>query len=169
MILERGIKDVMIRLDKLRRVSSQKSVEQAVKTLRVRSTDSEFPFLLVVKKNKNREEILGTLSLANIMAAIDHSINFQEQLPIFWRGQFLEECGAVLKRLVIEVMSPIVHAVHENGTLMEALHLMISKDTQILAVLNGKDLVGMMIRQNLMEEITRVVKHYPPARPISRA
>lgn len=154
---------MMVRLDKLKRISSQKSVGQAVKTLRVRSTDLEFPFLLVVKKNENREEILGTLSLANIMAAVDHSINFQEQLPIFWRGQFQEECGAVLRRRVIEVMSPIVHAVHENGTLMEALHLMISKDTQILAVLNGKDLVGMLIRQNLMDEVTRVVKQYPSA------
>jgi CBS-domain-containing membrane protein len=163
MIIERGIKDVMIRLDKLRRVSSQKSVGQAVRDLRIRSTDTEFPFLLVVEKSKNREEILGTLSLANIMAAIDHSINFQEQLPIFWRGQFLEECGAVLKRRVLEAMSPIVHAVQEKGTLMEALHLMISKDTQILAVLNGKNLVGMLIRQNLMDEFTRVVKHYPSA------
>ena len=151
----------MIRLDKLRRVSSQKSVGEAFRDLRVRSADSVFPFLLVVEKNKNREEILGTLSLSNIMAAIDLSIDFQEQLPIFWRGQFLEECGAVLKRGVFEVMSPIEHAVHESGTLMEALHLMISKESQVLAVLNGKDLVGMLIRQNLMEEIHRVVKHRP--------
>jgi hypothetical protein len=161
MIREKGIKDVMIRLDKLRRVSPQKSVGEAVRDLKVRTTDLESPFLLVVEKNKDREEILGTLSLTNIMAAIDLSINFQEQLPIFWRGQFLEECGVVLKRRISEVMSPIIHAVHESGTLMEALHLMISKDSQILAVLNGKDLVGMLIRQNLMEEFHRVVKHLP--------
>jgi CBS domain-containing protein len=158
---ERGIKDVMIRLDRLRRVSSQKTVGEAVKDLKIKSTNSGFPFLLVVEKNKNREEILGTFSLANIMASIDLSINFHEQIPIFWRGQFLEECGAVLERHVFEVMSPIAHAVHENGTLMEALHLMISKDSNILAVLSGEDLVGILVKQNLMDEITRVIKHHP--------
>lgn len=152
---------MMIRLDRLRRVSSQKTVGEAVRDLRGKSSDSGFPFLLVVQKNKNREEILGTLSLANIMVSIDLSINFNEQIPIFWRGQFLEECGAVLKKRVSEVMSPIIHAVHENGTLMEAIHLMISKDNHILAVLSGKDLVGILVKQTLIEEITRFVKHHP--------
>lgn len=163
MIREKGIKDVMFRLDKLRHVSSQQTVGEAVRHLAVKSSDSACPFLLVVEKHKNREEILGTLSLANIMASIDNSINFNEQIPIFWRGQFLEECGAVLKKRVFEVMSPIIHAVHENGTLMEALHLMISKENPFLAVLSGKDLVGILVKQQLLEEITRVVKHQPPA------
>ena len=156
---------MMIRLDRLRRISSQKTVEEAVGILRIKSKNSGFPFLLVVDKNKNREEILGTFSLENIIASIDISIDFQEQIPIFWRGQFLEECNAVLKRRVFEVMSPIVHAVPENGTLMEALHLMIPKDVNILAVLNGKDLVGILVKQNLMDEITRVIKHHPSADP----
>ena len=167
MMHERGIRDVMIRLDRLRRVSSQKTVEEAVKKLRIKSSNSGFPFLLVVDKNKNREEILGTFSLENIIASIDLSIDFQEQIPIFWRGQFLEECGDVLKKRVFEVMSPIVHAVPENGTLMEALHLMISNENKILAVLRGKDLVGILVKQNLLDEITRVVKHHPSAEPSS--
>lgn len=151
----------MLRLEGLKRVSSQKTVREAVRGLGVKSWDSEFPFLLVVEKNKNREEILGTLSLANIIASIDLSIDFNEQIPIFWRGQFIEECGAVLEKRVSEVMSPIVHAVHENGTLMEALHLMTSKDSPILAVLSGKDLVGILVKQNIIDEIHRVLKHHP--------
>ena len=154
---------MMIGLDRLRRVSSQKTVDEAVRRLKSKSTNSGFPFLLVVDKNQNREEILGTFSLANIIASIDLSINFHEQIPIFWRGQFLEECSTVLKRRVFEVMSPIVHAVPENGTLMEALHLMISKNNNTLAVLSGKDLVGILVKQNLMDEITRVIKHHPSA------
>lgn len=75
----------------------------------------------------------------------------------------MEECGAVLKKRVFEVMSPIIHAVHENGTLMEALHLMISKDNNALAVLSGKDLVGILVKQNLLEEITRFVRHHRSA------
>jgi CBS domain-containing protein len=169
MMRERGIRDVMVRLDRLRRVSSQETVEEAVRKLRIKSTNTGFPFLLVVDKNKNREEILGTFSLENIIASIDLSINFQEQIPIFWRGQFFEECRAVLKRRVFEVMSPIVHAVPENGTLMEALHLMISKDNPILAVLSGKDLVGILVKQNLKDEITRVVRHRPSADQSSRS
>ena len=167
MMRERGIRDVMVRLDRLRRVSSQKTVEEAVRKLRLKSAKTGFPFLLVVDKNKNREEILGTFSLENITASIDLSINFQEQIPIFWRGQFLEECSAVLKRRVFQVMSPIVHAVPENGTLMEALHLMILKENPILAVLSGKDLVGILVKQNLMDEITRVVRHRLSADPSS--
>ena len=160
---------MMIRLDRLRQVSSQKTVGEAVRNLRFKSTNSGGPFLLVVDKDKNREEILGTFSLSNIMASIDLSINFQEQLPIFWRGQFLEECVAVLKKRVFEVMSPIENAVHENGTLMEALHLMISKDKNFLAVLSGKDLVGILVKQNIMDEITRVVKHQTSTEPSTRS
>lgn len=77
---------MIIRLDRLGRVSSQKTVREAVRDLRGKPSGSGVPFLLVVEENKNREEILGTLSRANIMASIDLSIDLNEQIPIFWRG-----------------------------------------------------------------------------------
>jgi CBS domain len=159
MMRERGIKDLMLGLDRLTRVSSQKTVGEVLKEFRGKAPDFGTLFLLVVDKKKNREEILGTLSTANIMDSIDLSINLDGQIPIFWRGQFAEECGAVLQKRTFEVMSPIVNAVNENGTLMEALHLMISKDNDTLAVLNGKDVVGILIRRSLREEMSRIVKY----------
>ena len=154
---EKRIKDLMLDVLALERISSQTKVAEAVKVLNEIQKRRCPSSLLVVDKLENKEEILGMLSIDDILAHMESSIKATEELPIFWQGQFLEECEVILKRPGSEIMSPVMHVIHQSGTLMEAVHLMTSHKIDWLPVVEGTSVVGILLKEDLFKEIVEAV------------
>ncbi|MCK4486195.1 MAG: CBS domain-containing protein [Desulfobacterales bacterium] len=150
---EKRIKDLMLELGSLRRISPQTKVTEAVKMLDEKRQSRCPSFLLVVDEVEKNEEILGMLSVNDILGHMEPSTESMEELPIFWQGQFREECEAILERTTSEIMSPVTHVIHQSGTLMEALHLMNSGRIDWLPVVEGENVVGILFKENLFSEL----------------
>ena len=150
---EKRIKDLLLELGSLQRISPHTKVADAVKMLDEKRQSRSPSFLLVVDEVEKNEEILGMLSVNDIFGHMEPSTESMEELPIFWQGQFREECEAILERTTSEIMSPVTHVIHQSGTLMEALHLMNSGRIDWLPVVEGEDVVGIIFRENLFSEL----------------
>jgi len=153
---EKRIKDLMLDVLALEHISPQTEVAEAVKLLNKKQKSRCPSSLLVVDKVENKEEILGMLSIDDILAHMEPSTKAREELPIFWQGQFLEECKFILKRQGSEIMSPVMHVVHQNGTLMEAVHLINSYKVDWLPVVEGENVVGILLKEYLFQEIEAI-------------
>lgn len=152
------IKDLMLDLVSIERISPHTKVAEAVKLLDD-SRKSGYPScLLVVDEVEDEEEILGMLSIDDILTHMEPSTKSMEDLPIFWRGQFWEECETILQKPAVEVMSPVTLVIHESGTLIEAVHLMNSGEVDWLPVVKGEDVVGILFKEHLYGEILAAAK-----------
>ena len=157
-IPKKRIKDLMLDLGTLERISPQTKVGEAVKILDERRQSGSPLFLLVVDEVENEEEILGTLSSNDILANMEPSTKSMEELPIFWQGQFWEECEAILERPTGEIMSPVTHVIHQSGTLIEAVHLMNSGKIDWLPVVEAGNVVGILFKEDLFNEVLAAAK-----------
>ena len=156
--LENRIKDLMVHLKALQHISPQKKAMEGVSLLGEQGHMSKVPFVLVVDNAQSNEEIVGTLSLDNILDRIESAEQPVEELPIFWQGQFHEECVAVLERPVEEVMSPVTHVIRQSGTLTEAVHLMNSRCLDWLPVVEGEEVVGILLKEALLQEVFAIAQ-----------
>jgi CBS domain-containing protein len=150
---EKRIKDLMLDLGTLERISPHTKLAEAVKVLHEKQQNLCPPFLLVVDEVEHKEEILGMLSMDDVLGHMGSSAEPMEELPIFWQGQFGEECEAVLQRTAGEIMLPVTHVIHETGTLMEAVHLMNSGRVHWLPVVREKGVVGILLKEDLFKEV----------------
>jgi len=155
---EKRIKDLLLELGSLQRISPHTKVADAVKMLDEKRQSRSCSFLLVVDEVEKNEEILGMLSVNDIVGHMEPSTESMEELPIFWQGQFREECEAILERPTGEIMSPVTHVIHQSGTLMEAVHLMNSGRIDWLPVVEGEDVVGILFKENLFSELVAATK-----------
>lgn len=153
---EKRIKDLMLDVLALERISPQTKVAEAVKVLNEKQKGRCPSSLLVVNEVADEKEILGMLSIDDILAHMESSTKAIEELPIFWQGQFLEECEAILERPGSEIMSPVMHVIHQDGTLMEAVHLITSHKIDWLPVVEGEAVVGILLKEDLLKEIVAV-------------
>jgi CBS domain-containing protein len=150
---EKRIKDLMLDLVALECVPPQIKVAEAIKLLSERQKDRRFSPLLVIDEIADERKILGTLSIDDVLTHMESLTKAIEELPIFWQGQFLEECQAILERPSREIMSPVMYVIHQNGTLMEAVHLMTSHGVDWLPVVEGEAVVGFLFKEALLKEI----------------
>lgn len=155
---EKRIKDLMVRLEALKRLSPQKKVIDGIRVLGDESEGSMIPLVLVVDKVGDKEEIVGILSLDDVLTCMESATEPMEELPIFWQGQFQEECMGVLGRPASEIMSPVTHVIHQSGTLTEAVHLMNSKNLDWLPVVEGDVVVGILLKQALLKEVLALAR-----------
>lgn len=150
---EKRIQDLMLDLSTLERISPQTRLAEAVKRLDEKRHGLCCPFLLVVDEVDNKEEVLGMISVDDVLGHMEPSTKSMEELPIFWQGQFREECEAILERPTAEIMSPVTRVIHQRGTLMEAVHLMNSVRIDWLPVVEGGEVVGILFREDLFKEV----------------
>lgn len=149
---EKRIKDLMLHLRTLQQISPEKKAMEGVNLLDKRGDMPMIPLVLVVDK----EEIVGILSLDDVLNQMESAEQPVEELPIFWQGQFHEECLAVMDRPVGEVMSPVTHVIRQSGTLTEAVHLMNSRCLDWLPVVEGEEVVGILPKEALLQEVLAV-------------
>ena len=114
----------------------------------------ETPLLLVVRQNKDHREVLGALTLDRLLTKLEPpTLTDERELPIFWQGQLTEQARELFNQEVDLVMEELKHALTYNSTLMEALHLMNSRNTGILVVVDEEQMLGLLTRQHLTRQI----------------
>lgn len=150
--LEKQIKDLMISLDALEQIAPDAKVAEGIRKLGGGNRAARAPLVLIVETGRGTEKIVGTLSLDDVLGHMQSSGEPKDELPIFWRGQFREECETVLNMPASGVMSPITHVIHQDGTLTEAVYLMNSKRVNWLPVVEGESVVGVLAKQALLHE-----------------
>jgi CBS domain-containing protein len=150
---EKRIKDLMLDPASFDRIFFHTKVSEAVRMIDEKKRSRSPSFLLVVDEAENKEEILGMLSMNDVLYHMGSSAQSMEELPIFWRGQFQEECEALLKSTTGEIMSPVTLVIDQNGTLMEAVHLVNSEMIDWLPVVEGEDVVGILLKEDLFREV----------------
>ena len=155
---EKRIKDVMLDLGTLERIFPRTKVAEAVRILNKKQQGRCPLFLLVVDEIENKEEIVGMLSMDDVLGRMESSAQSVEELPIFWQGQFQQECEAVLEKPTGEIMSPVTHVIDQGGTLMEAVHLMNLGRVDWLPVLEGEDVVGILLKEDLFKEVIAAIE-----------
>ena len=155
---EKRVKDLMLDLGTLEHISPETKVAEAVRMLREKWQSLCPAFLLVVDEIRNKEEILGVLSMDDILSHMQPSAEPMEELPIFWQGQFHEECEAILEKQAGEVMLQVTHVIHQSGTLMEALHLTNSGKVDWLPVVEKGEVVGILIKEDLFKEVVAMAE-----------
>ena len=161
-IPQKRIKDLMLNLRALGRISPRAKVAEALKSLDKRRLRRSPQFLLVVEKVDNKEEILGKISIDEILDQIEPSTVTQEELPIFWQSQFWEECEDIMQMTTSSIMSPVTHVIHQSGTLIEAVHLMNASKIDWLPVVEGGDVVGILFKEDLFNEVLAAAKPKEP-------
>lgn len=150
---EKRVSQLVQKIEEVEWVGPHTPVREAVRRLgRQRRRGCE-GVLLVVSQDQGGEEILGTLSLEDILAKLEPSPPQGDDLPIFWQGQFQDRLRMALQGKVEEYMSPLRHALNQGSTLMEALHLMNLKKTRLLVVMQGESVVGILTREHLVREV----------------
>jgi CBS domain-containing protein len=55
-------------------------------------------------------------------------------------------------------MSPVTHVIHQSGTLIEAVHLMNSGKIDWLPVVEGGNVVGILFKEDLFNEVFAAAK-----------
>ncbi len=148
---EKRVRDLLLRLQDLPWIEPQSPIRRAVAQLGRLQRQGKTALLLVVRREQR--EILGTLSPGDILGRIEPPSFSGEGVPIFWQGQFQDQAGSLLERPVAEAMSPLVHALNQNSTLMEALHLMNSKGAHLLIAMQGEEVAGLILREHLYQAL----------------
>ena len=153
----------MLDLSVLKRVSPEAKVVEAVKLLD-EQRQGRYPFfLLIVNETGNKEEILGKLSIDDILAQMEPSRKMTEELPIFWQSQFWEECEDILQKPIGSIMSPVKHVIHQSATLIEAVHLMNYGKVDWLPVVERGNVVGILFKEDLFNEVVAAALSYDPS------
>lgn len=155
---EKRIKDLMLDPASFDRVFLRTKVSEAVRMMDEKRRSRCPSFLLVVNEGENKEEILGMLSMNDVLYHMESSAQSMEELPIFWRGQFQEECEVLLRSTTGEIMSPVTLVIDQNGTLMEAVHLVNSGEIDWLPVVEGEEVVGILLKEDLFREVIAVTE-----------
>ena len=146
----------MLDIGNLEHISPETKLAEAVRMLKGKWHSLCSAFLLVVDEIHNKEEILGVLSMDDILSHMEPPTESMEELPIFWQGQFREECEAILEKQASEVMLQVTHVIHQSGTLMEALHLTNSGKINWLPVIEKGEVVGILHKEDLFKEVIAV-------------
>lgn len=152
-MVEKRVKDLMLSLEAFSQISPRRKVAEAVDLLRENRKKGLPLFLLVVDVLDNKQEILGMLSAHNLIGHMESSREPTEELPIFWQGQFQEECEALFDASVSAVMAPVTRVIHETGTLTEAVHLMNRQGIDWLPAVADQEVVGIVLKTALMDEV----------------
>ncbi len=153
---ELGIAELMREIGAVPRISHRDRVERALARLVRGGTEASPGCLLVLGEGGKSEELLGTVSIRDILGGVEKRIQFREEVPIFWQGQFLESAREILQDPVERIMRPIPCVISRSAPLMEALYLMNTNAMENIIVVEGETAVGLLALQDLFEFLARI-------------
>ncbi len=152
--MEKRVGDLLMEIEQLDSVASGTTLGEAVGLLGRQAAPGNPGFVLVVNDNPQGREILGTITLGDILSEVEPPTKAPDvEMPIFWQGQFKEQARKLFTREVDALMVPLEHALNKSSTLMEALHIMNTCRCDILVVMDGESVGGVLTREQLCQEI----------------
>jgi|GEM_PF-990829 len=160
---ERKVKDMMRPIKDYGSVSLEQSIKDAFEVL-----DKTGHRAVLVLGEDN--EPVGQLSVRDILVGLEpkyatqkwsHSWftpeTFKDYPVFYYEGEFSGQCKAAAHKKVKEIMSPIDLSIDEEATIVEAVHVMTSKNVGRLPVRRGDRIVGMIRIMEIFDEVKKVI------------
>jgi CBS domain-containing protein len=154
---EKRVRDLLRPVGDFPWVSPDDTLAQAVRAMDP-ADGAGNGLVLVVREDGAAREILGTISLHDVLAGMEPPLKSAEDLPIFWEGQFQDQAREILSRPAGQIMAAPRQALSLFGTLMEALHLMNSTGVDLLFVVHDGSVEGLLQKELLCKEIVEIAE-----------
>lgn len=157
------VRDLMVPLDNFPHVKGNASLRDAFAKLHAASGSSELFRNILVLDEKDR--LIGTLGLKNVLRAMlpdylrhDPS-HFQganqdiTALSVLWQEDCAENCRQANRILAKDHVSPITVTVGADEPLSKAAFLFATSQVNVLPVVEGKQLIGVIRLVDVFDEI----------------
>jgi CBS-domain-containing membrane protein len=157
------VRDLMVPLDNFPHVSGNASLREAFAKLHAVSGSSELFRNILVLDDKDR--LLGTLGLKNVLHALlpDYlrhgSTHFQgtnqdiTALSVLWQEDCAEQCRQAGKIRARDHVSPVKATIGSDEPLSKAAFLFATTPVNVLPVVAGKELVGVLRLVDVFDEV----------------
>lgn len=157
------VRDLMVELDKFPHVTGNASLREVFAKLHAVSGSSELFRNILVLDNKGH--LLGTLGLKNVMHALlpeylrhgsthyQGSSNDISALAVLWQEDCEEQCRDAHKILAKDHVAPIAATIGADEPLTKAAFLFATTPVNVLPVVEGKQVVGVIRLVDVFDEI----------------
>jgi CBS domain-containing protein len=157
------VRDLMVDLERFPHVTGKASLRDAFAKLHAASGSSElFRNILVID---DKGHLLGTLGLKNVLHALlpeylrhgathfQGSSNDVSALAMLWQEDCEEQCRDAHKILAKDHVSPIAVTISPDEPLTKAAFLFATTPVNVLPVVEGKQIVGVIRLVDVFDEI----------------
>lgn len=157
------VRDLMVPLDNFPHVKGNASLRDAFAKLHAASGSSELFRNILVLDEKDR--LIGTVGLKNVLHAMlpeylrHGSAHFQggnqdiTALSVLWQEDCAENCRQANKILARDHVSPVAATIGADEPLTKAAFLFATTPINVLPVVAGKQLVGVIRLVDVFDEI----------------
>ncbi|WP_334109710.1 CBS domain-containing protein [Thermodesulfitimonas autotrophica] len=156
MPFERKVREIMVPLAEVPKVTLTDTVQDAVDILR-RNASAGRQSLLVVDEDG---EPVGILSARMLLRALTPEFLVVEKLslPIFWQGFLSDRCREQAKKGVRELMRPLeLITVEADAPLTKAVHIMVNQNVGTLPVMEKGRVIGLIQITEVFNEISTLI------------
>ncbi len=157
------VRDLMVPLDNFPHVKGKASLRDAFAKLHAASGSSELFRNILVLDEKDR--LIGTLGLKNVLHAMlpDYlrhgSMHYEGSnqditaLSVLWQEDCEEHCRQAHRILARDHVSPITATIGADEPLTKAAFLFATTPVNILPVVAGKELIGVIRLVDVFDEV----------------
>lgn len=157
------VRDLMVELEKFPHVTGKASLRDAFAKLHAASGSSELFRNVLVLDDKDR--LLGTLGLKNVLHALlpdylrhgsthyQGSSNDVSALAVLWQEDCEEQCREAHKILAKDHVAPIAATIGADEPLTKAAFLFATTPVNVLPVVEGKKVIGVIRLVDVFDEI----------------
>ncbi|MCL7487601.1 MAG: CBS domain-containing protein [Desulfobulbaceae bacterium] len=163
-----AVKDLVIPIERYPHVNQDKTLHDAVQVIQSYTCGENdrirYSEIMVVN---DQNQLAGRLSILDVLRGLDK--RFSEipkvkefagkgsdypNLTILWEDAFFVGCAKGVSRPVREFMSPIKNMVKTSDSLLKVLSILLSLNCQLLPVVEGKRVVGVIRLEEIFKEIS---------------
>jgi len=104
-------------------------------------------------------KLVGILLQKDVLKGLEPKFaqHYEDGVPVFWDELLQTGSEKRLSQPVKEVMSEIKVTIDINDSILKASHIMLQEDSDMLPVMAGDKLVGVLRMDELFHELTRTV------------
>ncbi len=161
-LVERTVKDLMVRVDSYRKIYADQTISEALEALRtsldapVSGKVTEMGHRSVVVLDRD-EKVVGLLRMVDVIGMSVPEWMFDDPYRSFYTGMFLAQCKVIGDRIVGDYFDKEeMIAIHEHTPLIEAAVNMAEHRLINLPVLRGGEVVGILRDKDLFREVLHI-------------
>lgn len=166
------VKELMVKITEYPHIPYWLSVRDAISMIHSTYGDTpgpgEIPLVLVFDE---KYQLRGMLTLENLLTGIEPRFLRKDEksryqglthkdyagLSALVEGTFSEKCKEEARKPVSEVMTPIRATVQVNNSVCKAAFIMLQADVNLLPVMDGEKIAGVLRMSDVFTELTKIV------------
>jgi predicted transcriptional regulator len=104
-------------------------------------------------------KLVGILLQKDVLKGLEPKFaqHYEDGVPIFWDDLLQTGSEKRLSRPVKEFMSEVKATIGIDDSILKASHIMLQEDNDLLPVMEGDKLIGVLRMEELFHELTRTV------------